>query len=199
MSKRMNCGGCLPRKGNEMGKGECAVGCRIPGCQGCFVEPTGRRAALERENAELRTKIDNSRASFLEEREAKLVALRKLAAVGAGVQDVWYWQADGNMAETLSCPVVMRADTLCEMVARAERAEAALAITREEHVSCVNLASLSALAREAGELDALGLDLLIALCGDKSWNKETDAAVVVFQRALYAMRERLDALKDGGR
>ena len=36
---------------------------------------------------------------------------RKLWMVKASVDEVWYWQPEGNDAESLTCPVVMEAAT----------------------------------------------------------------------------------------
>lgn len=47
-----------------MGKGECAVGCQSPGCQGCFVDPAERVAALERENAEFHDRAQRAEAAL---------------------------------------------------------------------------------------------------------------------------------------
>lgn len=52
-------------------------------------------------------------------------ARRERGVAYMGIDGVWRWQGDGSDApKSLACPVVMRADTLREMLARAERAEA---------------------------------------------------------------------------
>ncbi len=58
---------------------------------------------------------------------AREVDLRAaLAIVASGTEDVWKWQGEGDHSESLSCPVVMTADTLrgfvkAEAIAAAER------------------------------------------------------------------------------
>ena len=69
------------------------------------------------------------------EREQELQT--KLRMLHAGVDDVWFWQGDGqDHPESLSCPVVMSADTLRAMLARAtmleERAAAERALRQAE-------------------------------------------------------------------
>lgn len=64
------------------------------------------------------------------ERERALRA--ELAAVKTDVDGVWLWQGDGrDHPESLSCPVVMSADTLREMVDARAKAEAKVANLRE--------------------------------------------------------------------
>ncbi len=81
---------------------------------------------------------EKARADELERKKANVIADwkrmegerdRALAAVRAATakrDDVWFWQGQGDHPESLSCPVVMSADTLREMLARADAAEAIL-------------------------------------------------------------------------
>lgn len=47
-----------------------------------------------------------------------------LAVVRTPTDGVWFWEGAGDKVDTLSCPVVMRPETLRDLLARAEKAEA---------------------------------------------------------------------------
>jgi len=97
-----------------------------------LAESKEREQALRRKFAEMADSGANKalRARVVE-LEAELVeARRQLAAVHAGVENVWRWQGDGaDRPESLACPVVMTADTLRGLAARVERAERTVRLT----------------------------------------------------------------------
>jgi hypothetical protein len=110
-----------------------ALETRAENAEHALAESKEREQALRRKFAEVADSGANKalRARVVE-LEAELVeARRQLAAVHAGVENVWRWQGDGaDRPESLACPVVMTADTLRGLAARAEHAEQTLDTVR---------------------------------------------------------------------
>lgn len=95
------------------------------------------RDALKQRVSILTTEMDAAIAAK-DEAERKLSALAdeyvelelehrgtvsSLAMVNAGFDGAWHWQGDGcDRPESLSCPVVMSADTLSEIIAAKDEA-----------------------------------------------------------------------------
>jgi hypothetical protein len=73
------------------------------------VETVRKREAMSRELAEALAVAEDLRA--------------RQRAIQASHESVWYWTGDGDEPGSLSCPVVMGADTLREMLAKAERVD----------------------------------------------------------------------------
>ena len=61
--------------------------------------------------------------SLKRETDGRSEARRQLNLVKTDAEGVWRWQGDGDDPESLSCPVVMSADTLRGFVSEARRAE----------------------------------------------------------------------------
>lgn len=81
-----------------------------------------RIAELEAQSDEKDRKLESSRTAYAGERAEKESALAKLRMVSAGIDDVWRWLGDGlDEPGSLSCPIVMSADTLREMVERTNK------------------------------------------------------------------------------
>lgn len=76
------------------------------------------------------------RAEWSAEKARADRAEASLQVVRAGASDVWFWQGAGDTPESLSCPVVMSADTLRDFVAALSRAEQAEGGARELYASC---------------------------------------------------------------
>jgi hypothetical protein len=66
--------------------------------------------ATEKINSILREELNNAKASAAE-------AINNVRTVFAHREDVWFWQGEGNDPESLSCPVVLNADTARKLVA----------------------------------------------------------------------------------
>jgi hypothetical protein len=77
-------------------------------------EAKARVRELERKNAWL--VAETKRALLLVDN-----ARSKLSVATASRDDVWHWQGAGDYPESLSCPVVMSAETLRDLLARGER------------------------------------------------------------------------------
>lgn len=78
------------------------------------------RTEEERDEAQdkLTMLADEHRVALDELRTAKA----SLATVSAGPDFVWFWQSAGNHMQSLSCPVVMNAETLREIIAAKDEA-----------------------------------------------------------------------------
>jgi hypothetical protein len=66
--------------------------------------------ATEKINSILREELNDAKTSAAE-------AIDNVRTVFAHREDVWFWQGEGNDPESLSCPVVMNADTARKLVA----------------------------------------------------------------------------------
>lgn len=120
-------------------------------------------AALE-EEFDRETSMADERARNLAHDHARAIAERdearaQLRMVHTGTEDgVWFWQGDGDdKPESLSCPVVMSADTLHRLQAAhmaeverltRERDERERAVLEEAFRVCVDAAGLSTTPRE---------------------------------------------------
>jgi hypothetical protein len=79
------------------------------------------------------TSLTTVRDEWEQERRVRLDAENALRLVRTDIENVWRWQGDGyDDPTTLSCPVIMSADTVRALVARAEKAEAELRDARED-------------------------------------------------------------------
>ena len=89
----------------------------------------GLDGAGETRAAREERKLDGVAAELREALERERGLRAELAVVHAHADDVWFWQGDGraredNHPESLTCPVVMRAEILRELLERVEEAEA---------------------------------------------------------------------------
>jgi hypothetical protein len=66
---------------------------------------------------QLRSKLDNLRELHLENQRLR----GELEAVRTDAEGVWRWQGEGDDLQSLSCPVVVRADKMREIVGEMER------------------------------------------------------------------------------
>lgn len=83
------------------------------GDQCCVICLRAEGDRLRRVVDEQARKADAVRAEYQAMAVALAEATRQLAIVDAGAEGVWRWQGDGHdHPESLSCPVVMSADTL---------------------------------------------------------------------------------------
>jgi hypothetical protein len=78
------------------------------------VEPKIERDA---ELRQLRSKLDNLRELHLENQRLR----GELEAVRTDAEGVWRWQGGGDDLQSLSCPVVVRADKMRELVEELEK------------------------------------------------------------------------------
>lgn len=69
-----------------------------------------RAATAERKQADMAEELTSTMAILG-------IAIRSLATVATPTEGVWKWQGEGDDPESLSCPVVMSADTLRGLVA----------------------------------------------------------------------------------
>lgn len=119
-----------------------------------------RRA--EEAEAKLEVLIVDQTLTLRERDRARAVA--KLVTAKAG--DVWFWQGGGDHPESLvpACPVVMSAETLREMLARAEAAEAKLlSVTHRSVDDLTALTESARLAVVAAEKRAEAAEALLYL------------------------------------
>lgn len=88
----------------------------------------------------------------------------KLRVMSAGPDDVWKWQAEGNDPRSLSCPVVMSADTFREY----ELARVTLQVPWEDKPLPEDDAMLRAFPTRSGEHDVWAEAMrLVGACHSK--------------------------------
>lgn len=82
-------------------------------------EAAEQRRRAERAERLARQAFRDLEAALNRERELRC----QLGTVNAGAEDVWRWQGEGDDPASLTCPVVMSAETLRALLARVEKAE----------------------------------------------------------------------------
>jgi hypothetical protein len=138
-----------------------------------------RAANAERERESIRAEWANEKARA-DEYSAKL------ALVSTGVENVWWWQGNGDDVASLSCPVVMSVDTLRSFVGDAEerRGEVLEAALVPEETTEPKPSTDKVLAETLEPFDREEVWNHGASCGAK----QERATVVAHLRNLYALR-----------
>lgn len=78
-------------------------------------------ALVESAIAEERQRLDSIVEEYNAWKHRALAAEEKLRAVSAHSDSVWFWQGRGDRPDSISCPVVMSADTMREFVSASNR------------------------------------------------------------------------------